>query len=454
MPSLQSFSSPNRYTILDSGATGTFVTSSDAKFLLAQTPVSDGPTVLSAYGAAMPITLRGQLPLSKKLSSTAQSDFVLDDLKTGTLILLAKLCDDDCIAIFNKYDVKIVKDNEIIIKGNRMPNGLWSLPLLDYAPHQANGILRTYMPEQELAKYLHTTLGSPVPSTLLRAILITHLTTFPGLTTNLISKHLPKSLATVTGHQDQEAKHLRSAKVTPTIDVPEPKDLDLEPLLAPPSHNIFVMLFEKDQVMKSYSDQTGRFPVPSSRGNHYIFVLYHQNTNTIHAVAIPNRQAASIRKAWASTHKKLIQQGHAPDLHILDNECSQELKDAFAKYNIAFQRVPSKEYRANIAERAIRTFKNHFISILCSGDSNFPMNEWDRLIPQTILKLNLLRSSRIHPSLSAHASLFGNYDFNRAPIAPPGTKILAHVIAESRTTFGQNGQVGWYIGPSPEHYRC
>jgi hypothetical protein len=297
MPSLQSFSSPNRYTILDSGATGTFVTSSDAKFLLAQTPVSDGPTVLSAYGAAMPITLRGQLPLSKKLSSTAQSDFVLDDLKTGTLILLAKLCDDDCIAIFNKYDVKIVKDNEIIIKGNRMPNGLWSLPLLDYAPHQANGILRTYRPKQELAKYLLTTLGSPVPSTLLRAIRTTNLTTFPGMTTNLISKHLPKSLATVLGHQDQEAKHLRSTKVTPKIAVPEPKDLDLEPLLAPPSHNIFVMLFEKDQVMKSYSDQTGRFPVPSSRGNYYIFVLYHQDTNTIHVVAIPNRQAASIRKS-------------------------------------------------------------------------------------------------------------------------------------------------------------
>jgi hypothetical protein len=99
MPSLQSFSSPNRHAVLDSGATGTFVTSSDAKFLLTQTPVSDGPAVLSANGAAMPITLQGQLPLSKKLSSKAQSAFVLDDLKTGTLISLAKLCDDDCIAV-------------------------------------------------------------------------------------------------------------------------------------------------------------------------------------------------------------------------------------------------------------------------------------------------------------------------------------------------------------------
>jgi hypothetical protein len=420
----------------------------------------------------MPVTLRGQLPLSKQLSSTAQTAFVLDDLKTGTLISLAQLCDDDCIAIFNKYEVKIMKNNEIIIQGSRMPNGLWSLPLSnpspaptdrllnpvkklpDLSPHQANGILRTDKTKQELAIYLHATLGSPVPSTLLQSIRKTHLTTFPGLTTNLINKHLPKSIATVLGHQDQEAKHLRSTKTPfpdPTL---PPSTPDLEPVLDTPSHLISVMLFERDDIMKSYSDQTGRFPVPSSRGNNYLFVLYHYDTNTIHAVAIPNRQAASIRNAWEATHKKLLKQGHAPNLHILDNECSQDLKDAFTKYNVAFQRVPPKEHRANSAERAIRTFKNHFISILCSVDSHFPMTEWDRLIPQTILTLNLLRSSRIHPSLSAHASLFGNYDFNRTPIAPPGTKVVAHVSADTRTTFGQHGQVAWYIGPSLEHYRC
>jgi hypothetical protein len=56
--------------------------------------------------------------------------------------------------------------------------------------------------------------------------------------------------------------------------------------------------------------------------------------------------------------------------------------------------------------------------------------------------------------LSAHASLFGHYDFNRVPLAPPGTKIVGHVASKGRTTFGEDGKVGWYIGPSPEHYRC
>ena len=167
---------------------------------------------------------------------------------------------------------------------------------------------------------------------------------------------------------------------------------------------------------------------------------------------IPNRQSASIRNAWEATHKTIVRQGHAPELHILDNECSQDLKDAFAKYNVPFQRVPPKEHRSYASERAICTFKNHFVTFLSNTDSNFPITEWDRLLPQTILTLNLLRSSRIHPSLSAHASLFGNFDFNQTPLAPPGTKIVAHTNSDTQTTFGEHGKVEWYVGPSPEHY--
>ena len=82
----------------------------------------------------------GILPLSPLLSDTAQKAFVLDDLRTGTLVSLAQLCDDDCLAIFSKFDVKIVKNQKIIITGTRTPNGLWSIPL--HTPnHQANGIL-------------------------------------------------------------------------------------------------------------------------------------------------------------------------------------------------------------------------------------------------------------------------------------------------------------------------
>ena len=259
-------------------------------------------------------TTAGQLPLSPYLSATAQAAFVLDDLKTGTLISLAQLCDDDCTALFTKYNVQIIKNDSVIITGRRMTNGLWSIPISPPS-HQANGILRTDKTKHDLAIYHHATLGSPVSSTLLRAIRRGHLTTFPGLTTNLISKHLPASIATTLGHQDQEAQHLRSTSrpppslpdaaaddsedIAPAPDE-DPEKTDTPSILRP--HHLCSTLIPHQDIMKSYSDQTGKFPISSSRGNQYIFVLYHQDTNSIHTVALPNRKAASIRDAWESIY--------------------------------------------------------------------------------------------------------------------------------------------------------
>ena len=123
----------------------------------------------------------------------------------------------------------------------------------------------------------------------------------------LISKHLPKSIATALGHQDQEAKNVRPTNKLPLIYDITPSDLDpdLSPTLDTRTHQICATLLSEQQFYKSYSDQTGKFPVPSSRGNHYIFILYHQDTNTIHAVGIPNRKGPSIRDAWETTHKLL-----------------------------------------------------------------------------------------------------------------------------------------------------
>jgi hypothetical protein len=48
----------------------------------------------------------------------------------------------------------------------------------------------------------------------------------------------------------------------------------------------------------------------------------------------------------------------------------------------------------------------------------------------------------------------GQYDYNRAPMAPPGKIIIAHETPNSRRTWTSHGQYGWYIGPALEHYRC
>ena len=82
------------------------------------------------------------------------------------------------------------------------------------------------------------------------------------------------------------------------------------------------------------------------------------------------------------------------------------------------------------------------------------MHLWCRLIPQCTLTLNLLRQSRIKPRLSDKAQLNGAFDFNKTPLAPPGTRVIIHEQTGVRRTWSVQGTDGWYLGPAPEHYRC
>jgi len=65
--------------------------------------------------------------------------------------------------------------------------------------------------------------------------------------------------------------------------------------------------------------------------------------------------------------------------------------------------TPVDQHRQNAAEQAIQTFKGHFISVLAGVDNSFPINQWDELLPQTILTLNLLGQSNVAPNISAWA---------------------------------------------------
>jgi len=150
----------------------------------------------------------------------------------------------------------------------------------------------------------------------------------------------------------------------------------------------------------------------------------------------------------------LSNRGRQPELYILDNECSNELKSAMTKHKIDYQLVPPHVHCRNAVERAIQTFKHHFLSGLATADPDFPVNEWDRLLPQATLTLNLLRNSRVNTKLSAHAFLHGNFDFSSTPLAPPGTKVLVHSKPKERNSWSFHGKEAWYIGPAPEHYRC
>jgi len=130
------------------------------------------------------------------------------------------------------------------------------------------------------------------------------------------------------------------------------------------------------------------------------------------------------------------------------------LKAYFKDEDIAYQLTPAYMHCCNTDERAIQTFKDHFKAVLCGRDPRFPMFYWCLLIPQTVLTLNLLRTSRLNPKHSAWSCLNGPYDYNAHPITPLGTHVVMHQKPGQCATWAPSGIDGWYVGHDFERYQC
>jgi hypothetical protein len=116
--------------------------------------------------------------------------------------------------------------------------------------------------------------------------------------------------------------------------------------------------------------------------------------------------------------------------------------------------LPPHYHLRNIAETAIRTGKEHFVAGMSRVDLTFPLHLWDRLLPQAEITLNLLRTSRLHPQLSAVDHFHGLVDYNKTAFSPPGCKIIAHKKPGKRRTWAPHRQHCYSLGPAMNHYRC
>ena len=111
--------------------------------------------------------------------------------------------------------------------------------------------------------------------------------------------------------------------------------------------------------------------------------------------------------------------------------------------NGAVQFVKPNNHRVNAAKRAIQTFKNHFISSLCTTNPDFPFQLWNHLTEQAVITCNILRRSQLNPDIAAYEQVHGaKYKWTAHPMAPPGTRAVIH---SSTLTL---------CGPALDHYRC
>jgi hypothetical protein len=98
---------------------------------------------------------------------------------------------------------------------------------------------------------------------------------------------------------------------------------------------------------------------------------------------------AEMIRAYQTLMQRLQRAQITPRKHVLDNEVSNNMKDLIrSKYQMEL--VPPGCHRRNVSKVAICNFKSHFLSILAGVANNFPMQLWDRLLPQTEITINLL----------------------------------------------------------------
>ena len=116
----------------------------------------------------------------------------------------------------------------------------------------------------------------------------------------------------------------------------------------------------------------GRFPVRSCSRNNYIMLTYHVNTNAILVKLFQSCQNNHRLAPTSCIMSRLHKHGHTVDLQILDNNCIEAYKLKIeSKWGAKFQLVPPDAHCRNAAERSIRNFKAHSLSILAGVSDSF-----------------------------------------------------------------------------------
>ncbi len=119
-----------------------------------------------------------------------------------------------------------------------------------------------------------------------------------------------------------------------------------------------------------------------------------------------------------------------------------------------YKLVPLGQHRRNQAERAIQTFKAHFISILAGVVDKFPLSLWCHLLKSTELTLNLLRQSRVVPKILIFVHVHAIHDYMQKPSALIRCAVQTHVKPDDRLSWDIRSEPGFNLDTSMEHHQC
>jgi hypothetical protein len=319
--------------ILDSGCTSNFLSAAapcsnkQAAHIPLNVNMPNGTTIQSSHTCNLLLT---------DLPHQARQAHILPGLVHNYLISVGQLCGNECSVTFTQDHVTVYRNGINAMYGSRDPKSrLWRVDLkqkMNPSISQCNHA-HDNNNQKDLMNYLHAACFSPVKSTWIKAIKNGNFSSWPGLNEHNVEKYLSKSTSTAKGHLNQQRQNARTTKIKDA----ELIDQEPDPDRGIKTQYVYAATIDAGQI---YTDQTGRFPVVSSKGNKYIIVLYDYDSNAILAKPIKNRTAPELLKAFQFMEQELVARGLTPKLMKLDNEASKLLKDYLYQQEIAFQFVP------------------------------------------------------------------------------------------------------------------
>jgi hypothetical protein len=105
----------------------------------------------------------------------------------------------------------------------------------------------------------------------------------------------------------------------------------------------------------------------------------------------------SITNAYKMQFNGLTANRFKPKINIMDNQATKHIKAFLTEQQCKLQLVELHNHRMNATERAIQTFKDAFFAALAITKSKFPLQLWDKIMPQNQDALNLMQASKDKP---------------------------------------------------------
>ena len=145
----------------------------------------------------------------------------------------------------------------------------------------------------QLIQFYRATMGYPVTSTWCKSIDAGYFQGWSSLTSKRLRRFIKVVAETEQGHMDQQKAGTRSTRANP-----EPNSMESVPQtpLNERTHHVYMSITEVAGHL--YTDQTGRFPITSNRGNCYVIIFYAVGGNYIKSYPIKSRHRLQLLKAY------------------------------------------------------------------------------------------------------------------------------------------------------------